>query len=136
MLEKSRYEQTPPSSASVQTLPANDTAIVKESSPMSSSVIGANMVFRGELMAGDDIVIHGTFEGIARHTKSVVVGKAGRVRAMIHATRVTVRGYVDGDIYGDDVVELMDGSRVDGDIYCPSLKVESGASFNGSVKMA
>ena len=154
MFEKSNYQETP--SASVRPMPAKSTPVVKttdvaepslikarkknvapEIAPISATVIGLDVVFKGELIAGDDVFIHGTIEGtIARQTKNVIVGKEGRVTALIHAASVTVQGRVDGDIYGDDIVDLMEGATVNGNIYCPCIRVEKGAQFNGTISMA
>ena len=102
-----------------------------------ATVIAADVALKGELTAGTEVIIHGQFEGsIARNTKTVIVGKAGRVKALIHADKVIVRGLVEGDIYVDEVVELIDGSKVDGNIFCSCIKVEKGARFNGAVTMS
>ena len=104
--------------------------------PERNTVIGADVVFTDELVAGSNVYIHGTLEGsIARDTENVVVGEQGRVKAMVHAKSVKVLGQVDGDIYGDDVVELMAGARVNGNIFCPCVRLEKGAVFNGTIKM-
>ncbi len=152
MFEKGSYRDTP--SVSVQSVPAQKkkvqtpseaagsaaaTAAEKtaKSLPQQVSVISSQVVFKGELMAGDEMVIHGTVEGtIAHRSKNVVVAKDGKVRALIHATIVKVEGQVDGDIHGDEFVELAAGARVDGDIYCASIRIERGARLNGSVHMA
>lgn len=155
MFEKGNYRD--PASLSVQSVPAQKTNVhtrkklgepvaagttettveAAPSLPEDVSVISSQVVFRGELTAGQDIYIHGTIEGtIAHQSKNVIVGKEGRVRALIHATTVRVEGQVDGDIHGDDFVELKAGSRVDGDIYCSSIKIEKGARLNGMVNMA
>lgn len=153
MFEKTNYQEA--ASTPVQTMPTSPTKIVKSAddkepalkeapkntdapglSAVNASVIGSDVVFKGELMAGDDIYIHGTIEGmIARQTKNVIVGKEGRVRALIHASSVKILGHVDGDIYGDDLVELLQGAKVDGNIYCPCVKIEKGAQFNGTISM-
>ena len=105
-------------------------------SPESNTVIGSDVVFNGELVAGSNIYIHGTLEGtIARDTENVVVGEQGRVKALVHARSVRILGQVDGDIYGDEIVELMAGSRVNGNIFCPCVRLEKGAIFNGTVTM-
>ena len=101
-----------------------------------NTVIGADVVFNGELVAGNNVYIHGTLEGtIARDTKNLVVGERGRVKALVHAKSIQILGQVDGDIYGDKIVELMSGSRVNGNIYCACVRVEKGAIFNGTVTM-
>jgi len=154
MFEKSNHQET--ASTTVQPMHTKSATVVRptdvvgpprtktpeqevasELSPENVSIIGPDVIFKGELMAGDDIFIHGTIEGmIARHTKNVVVGRKGRVTAIIHATTVTVHGQVDGDIYGDDVVKLMEGAKVNGNIFTPCIIIDAGAKFNGTINMA
>ncbi|HEX7063276.1 MAG TPA: polymer-forming cytoskeletal protein [Woeseiaceae bacterium] len=102
----------------------------------SVSVIGPTLVFKGELSADEDLVIQGTIEGsIAHHKKNLTVGKEGRVKADINAASVTIEGHVEGDIHGDDFVELAKSAVVTGNIYSPRIKMADGARFNGSVNM-
>jgi cytoskeletal protein CcmA (bactofilin family) len=82
----------------------------------------------GQLTASRRIRIDGTVEGvIGRDTKNGIVGKQGRVSAEIHAAIAAVDGRVDGDIYGEKLVELKVGAVVQG--------IDRGASFNGTVTM-
>lgn len=100
------------------------------------SVIGPTLVFKGELSADEDLVIQGTIEGtIAHHKKNLTVGKEGRVRADIHAASVAIEGHVEGDIHGDDFVELAKSAVVTGNIFCARIKMADGARFNGSIDM-
>jgi cytoskeletal protein CcmA (bactofilin family) len=102
----------------------------------SVSVIGPTLVFKGELSADEDLVIQGTIEGtIAHHKKNLTVGKEGRVKADIHAASVAIEGHVDGDIHGDDFVELAKSAVVTGNIFCARIKMADGARFNGSIEM-
>ncbi|HEX2139689.1 MAG TPA: polymer-forming cytoskeletal protein [Woeseiaceae bacterium] len=102
----------------------------------SVSVIGPTLVFKGELSADEDLVIQGTIEGnIAHHKKNLTVGKEGRVKADIHAASVTIEGHVEGDIHGDDYVELAKSAVVTGNIFCARIRMADGARFNGSIDM-
>jgi cytoskeletal protein CcmA (bactofilin family) len=102
----------------------------------SVSVIGPTLVFKGELSADEDLVIQGTIEGtIAHHKKNLTVGKEGRVKADINAASVTIEGHVEGDIHGDDFVELAKSAVVTGNIFCGRIKMADGATFNGSIEM-
>jgi len=104
--------------------------------PKNMSVFGPTLVFKGQLSADEEILIQGTVEGtIAHHKKNVTIGKLGRVSALIHANSVTIQGRVDGDIHGDVLVVLTDGSEVNGNIYCPRISMEDGAVFNGTIQM-
>lgn len=103
----------------------------------SVSVIGPTLVFKGELSADEDLVIQGTIEGtIAHHKKNLTVGKEGRVKADINAASVTIEGHVEGDIHGDDFVELAKSAVVTGNIFCGRIKMADGATFNGNIEMA
>ena len=142
MLEKPNHPDSPTLQAA-PVRPAND--VTHEDVPerpsqdhasSSVTVIAADMVFNGDLVAGDTVQIHGSVEGtIGRDIKSVVVGKHGRVKAMIYAARVTIEGRVEGDIHGDKIVELKAGAVVLGNVFCPSIQVDKGANFNGTVTM-
>jgi len=104
--------------------------------PENLSVFGSTLIFKGELSADEEILIQGKVEGtIAHHKKNLIVGKEGRVRALIHAGSVTVEGRVDGDIHGDVFVRLAEGAEVNGDIFCPRVSMDAGARFNGTMYM-
>ena len=153
MLDKSAYKEPVPGSVPPTRAPSPDVGrpddvdepLVTMSandknrsrpSPETNTVIGSDVVFNGELVAGSNVFIHGLLEGtIARNTNHVVVGEQGRVKALVHARSIRILGQVDGDIYGDEIVELMPGSRVNGNIYCACVSIEKGAIFNGTVTM-
>jgi cytoskeletal protein CcmA (bactofilin family) len=120
---------SPAASASARGGPAASTA-------RGTSVIGPTLVFKGELSADEDLIIEGKIEGtIAHHKKNLTVGKQGRVKADIHASRVTIEGSVDGDIHGDEIVLLAPTAHVNGNIFAPRIKIDDGATFNGKVQM-
>ena len=153
MFEKSSHKEKP--SVSIQRIPGNKTSIAESADADETSVtraasnevvpqapskkvtfIGTSVVFKGELSAEEELIIQGTVEGtVAPHAKLVVVGKDGRVRALIHANSVRVEGRVDGDIHGDNFVELIHGATVTGNIFSPCVSIEKGVQFNGSVSM-
>jgi cytoskeletal protein CcmA (bactofilin family) len=130
MFKKPQAEENPPAAAHPA---AADPVMVRT---RSVSVIGPTLVFKGELSADEDLVIQGTIEGtIAHHKKNLTVGKEGRVKADIHAASVSIEGHVDGDIHGDDFVELAKSAVVTGNIFCGRIKMADGARFNGSIEM-
>ena len=110
---------------------------ITEALPLRSSkvsVIGPTLVFKGELEADEDLVIEGQVEGtIAHHKKRLTVGKLGRVKADIDASSVIVEGQLVGDIHGEEIVTLANGSDVTGNIFCRRIVIEDGARFNGKI---
>ena len=104
--------------------------------PKNTSEFGSTLVFRGELSADEEILIQGTVEGtIVHHKKTLIVGKDGRVKGLIHANFVTIEGHVDGDIHGDILVRLTGSADVSGDIFCARVSMDEGARFNGTMYM-
>src|SRR5690606_29130148 len=131
MFRKSSDQETGPAAAS-PAAPQPSSAVRTRS----VSVIGPTLVFKGELSADEDLVIQGTIEGtIAHHKKNLTVGKEGRVKADINAASVTIQGQVEGDIHGDEFVELAESAVVTGNIYSPRIRMADGARFNGSINM-
>ena len=147
MLKKTSYEETESESAELSnnrnpTVVKTDAIEAAENEDMpraqatQTSVFGSTLVFKGELSADEEILIEGTVEGtIAHHSKNVIVGKQGRVSALIHANSITIHGQVDGDIHGDVMVVLTDGCEVNGKIFCPRVVMEDGAKFDGTIQM-
>jgi cytoskeletal protein CcmA (bactofilin family) len=131
MFKKTQTEEKP---TAANQPAATDPVMVRT---RSVSVIGPTLVFKGELSADEDLVIQGTIEGtIAHHKKNLTVGKEGRVKADINAASVVIEGHVEGDIHGDDFVELAKSAVVTGNIFCGRIRMADGARFNGSIEMS
>lgn len=62
---------------------------------------------------------------------NVSIGKTGVLIGELIATHVTVSGRVDGKIRCD-LLELLNGCQVHGEVQCHDLVVEKGAKFIGS----
>jgi cytoskeletal protein CcmA (bactofilin family) len=147
MLKKTSYEETGPESVELSSngnptivkadaIEAAENEDMPLAQPKHTSVFGSTLVFKGELSADEEILIEGTVEGtIAHHSKNVIIGKQGRVSALIHANSITIHGRVDGDIHGDVMVVLTDGCEVSGKIFCPRIVMEDGAKFDGTIQM-
>ena len=99
------------------------------------SVLGPSLTFKGgELSSDEDLIIEGTVEGkIAHQTHHVTIGKSGRVKANIRARLVTVYGTVEGDLHGDEGVQITATARVIGNVVAPRVALEAGARFEGSI---
>lgn len=101
------------------------------------SVIGPTLIFKGELSADEDLIIEGQIEGTIAHqeSKTLTIGKQGRVKADIHASSVIVEGRLVGDIHSNGIVSLSKTSDVTGNIYCGRIAMEEGARFAGKIDM-
>ena len=103
--------------------------------PKGVSVLGPTLSIKGgELSFDEDLVIEGTVEGkIAHQGHHLTIGKNGRVKANIRARLITVYGTVEGDLHGDEGVEISASARVTGNVVGPRVTLEGGATFKGSI---
>ena len=100
------------------------------------SVIGETLYFKGELSAGEDLVIEGTVEGTINQGKCCLTVKPkGRLVANVNATKIFIEGKVKGDLHATVSVSVRKGGEVEGNIVAPSIALEEGATFNGNIEM-
>ena len=79
--------------------------------------IGKSVIIRGELSGSEDLYLDGEVEGnISLMDHNLIVGPNGRVRANIAAKEVVVHGKVDGNVQGNERVELKKSAVLSGDI--------------------
>jgi cytoskeletal protein CcmA (bactofilin family) len=95
--------------------------------------IPAGVQITGEVVAAEDIDIHGQVEGqITAPDHQVTVGATGAVTAKIIARAVTLAGHFDGTITASERVRIIEAARVSGHLHTPSLTLADGATFNGT----
>ena len=100
------------------------------------SVIGETLYFKGELSAGEDLVIEGTVEGTINQGKCCLTVKPkGRLVANVNATKIFIEGKVKGDLHATVSVKVRQSGEVEGNIVAPSVALEEGATFNGNIEM-
>ena len=100
------------------------------------SVIGPSLVIKGELEAGEDLLIEGRVEGTITHTaERLLIGQRGSLKADIRARNVVIEGEVEGDVYGSESVCIRETARVCGNIFTPKVSISEGAHFKGGIDM-
>ena len=100
------------------------------------SVIGPTLVIKGELEAGENLLVQGQIEGTITHNaESLVIGERGTVRANIKARNVIIEGTVEGDIHGTESVSIRETANVKGNIFTPRISITEGAHFKGGIDM-
>lgn len=116
--------------------PANQGSAVQAGAHEGASIVGESLHFKGELSVSEDLVIEGTVEGSIKQDKaSLTVMPKGRLIANVDATTIFVEGSVKGDLHATESVKVRKGGEVEGNIIAPSISIEEGATFNGSVEM-
>ncbi len=100
------------------------------------SVIGETLHFKGELSAGEDLIIEGIVEGKINQGKCCLTLKPnGQILANVNATKIFIEGKVKGDLHATVSVTVRNSGDVKGNIVAPKVALEEGATFNGSIEM-
>lgn len=100
------------------------------------SVIGETLHFKGELSAGEDLVIEGKVEGTINQGKCCLTVKPkGQIVANVNATKIFIEGKVKGDLSATVSVTVRESGVVDGNIVAPRVAITEGATFNGNIQM-
>ncbi len=99
-----------------------------------ATIIGKSVRITGSLTADEPVSIMGTLKGdvlVANHAVTVETG--GSVDGAVTARVITVQGGTAGRLIAADVVRILEGATVHGDVASPKLALEEGAMFNGKV---
>jgi cytoskeletal protein CcmA (bactofilin family) len=99
------------------------------------TLIGAATKIQGRMVVNKSIRLDGTIEGSIESSTdtqvTVAIGHTGLVNGDVRAHRVLVNGQVDGNIYAREKCELLETSKVKGDIHYGLLGIEHGAEILG-----
>lgn len=95
------------------------------------TVIGPDAHFKGELSFETGVRVLGSFEGQINTTGALHVAADGKLQADVAAGTITVEGEIRGNVAAQDVVELKNTARLQGDLRCGRLIVVDGAQFTG-----
>jgi cytoskeletal protein CcmA (bactofilin family) len=101
----------------------------------SDTVIGNDAYFQGTLTAKGSLRIDGRVDGSVVDAKFVTLGKTGKVKGDISCEVCSISGEVKGNVSAVDHIEVLSGSKVDGDLRAPRIILEEGAVFNGNCAM-
>jgi cytoskeletal protein CcmA (bactofilin family) len=99
------------------------------------SVVAPGMTILGDVMCDGTVRVEGKIEGSIKATKSVVVGKDGRITGDIETQDVVVAGTVVGTVSGASRVELQETCKIEGDIRSRRVKLEEGGQIEGRLHM-
>ncbi|MFK7894983.1 MAG: polymer-forming cytoskeletal protein [Myxococcota bacterium] len=106
-----------------------------ETDPMAN--IGRATTITGNIVAEEDLEIHGTIEGSVLLDKhQVTVGAEGVVQASVEAKVVMVHGKITGDVTATELIEVKPGGIVGGDVKAPRMIMHDGAVIVGGLDMS
>jgi cytoskeletal protein CcmA (bactofilin family) len=97
--------------------------------------MGPNDSLEGKLTYEGHVHIDGRAEGELRVTGNIDVASGAKVKALLEAANVTIKGDVEGALNARDKLILAKNAKLSGDINVRRLQIEDGASLNGHVRM-
>ncbi len=106
-----------------------------ENVPASASMIGAGTSLKGDFTSNGDLRIDGVLIGNIIGSAKVIIGANGTVQGDISCQQADIMGNVSGSIKVKELLQLKNGSIVNGNISAAKLQVEPAATFNGQCHM-
>jgi cytoskeletal protein CcmA (bactofilin family) len=117
---------TSPVTVSVPARPAEERRVV--------AWVGKSVLFRGDLIGLEDMVIDGRVEGaIELREHSLTIGPDAHIQADIVAKVVTVHGAIVGTITASEAIHITETGSVEGNVTSPRLAMADGAVVKGVV---
>ncbi len=98
--------------------------------------IGLDTVFTGNIVSDKIVRIDGKLYGDIEKSEGVIVGDSAEIKGNINTKYIIVSGIVEGNIIANDGIELLNKSRVIGDIQTSILSIGEGAFFDGKSSMS
>jgi len=115
-----------PAAPAAPTIPAVDA---------STTVIGRETTWKGELISRGSVHVHGRLDGAVKADQAIFVAEGSEVDATLSAETVIVAGTSRGTVRASGKFEVLPTGRVAGDIHAPKLVVHEGAIMSGQLKM-
>ena len=98
--------------------------------PKGITRIGNGVVIKGEIQAGENLVIDGTVDGTIELPQHVLtIGPTGRVKADVLAKSVVVLGELRGSIRASERLSIAPTGSAEGKVSAPRLVVAHGAQL-------
>ena len=100
------------------------------------AVVGSAIVIHGEVRGGQDLLVNGQIEGkVSLANQGITVGREGRIKADMYAKLISIEGYVEGTVQGEEKIILRGTGSVRGNLIAPQVILEEGCRFKGSIDM-
>lgn len=99
-----------------------------------STVLGADIVFTGDIKGDSVIRIDGKVQGNVSLKKGIVLGEKAHVEGYMESDYVVVYGNTTGNITCKELIIRKNGT-VNGDIQTETIEIEMGGKYNGKLSM-
>ena len=99
------------------------------------TLIGNGTTFKGDILVTKSLRIDGILIGNIKEAANVIIGESAQVKGNINANYVVIDGIVEGNITATESIELLNKSKVTGDLTTTILSINEGAIFKGKSLM-
>jgi cytoskeletal protein CcmA (bactofilin family) len=100
-----------------------------------NTTVGVGSSVRGTLMVTGTLRIDGEFEGDILNCDRLEIGEHGLMRADVEVKDALIMGRVIGNVRALGILEMKNGSRVEGDVAAMTVIMEPGVYFSGRCTM-
>ncbi len=99
-----------------------------------NTVIGAEIVFEGNIIGGQSIKIDGKINGNVTVNNGIILGEKAQVKGDLKSKNIVIYGLVEGNVDCEELM-LQNTGKILGDISTRNLQIEKGGKFDGKVEM-
>lgn len=99
------------------------------------TVLAKEDTLSGRLQIRGSGMIQGTFSGSVECDGDLMIGPDAHVEADVRGTRVTIAGYVRGNVVATSRLKLMSSGRLEGDARVGALAVQEGGVHHGIIRV-
>lgn len=99
------------------------------------TVLAKDDVLSGRLQIRGNGMVEGTFNGRIECDGDLMIGPDAHVEADIHGSRVTIAGFVRGNVVAISRLKLMSSGRLEGDARVGALVVQEGGVHHGVIRV-
>ncbi len=104
-------------------------------SERTGSLVGEDTYWEGSIETGSSLRIDGKLKGSIKAQGDVVIGEKGQVEGDLRGNNVLIAGYVKGEVYAAQKLELTSQGKLYGNFQAEKLLVDEGATLRGECRM-
>ena len=98
--------------------------------------VGKGVEFKGIITYNGTVRIDGILDGEIHTDGTLLIGEEAVLTAKVSAGTIISKGKITGDISAKEKVRLLSPAILNGSVKAPTLSMEEGVLFNGTIEMA
>lgn len=99
------------------------------------AVLGVNTFYEGDLEFKESLKIKGKYIGTINSEGTLYLEESSSFEGKVNVGRIVVSGEVVGDITAKEHIEVLDKSRIKGNLKAPVIRIADGVKIEGRCQM-